>query len=209
MNFMDQSDCFEEVYDNLQTKEYEGDNRKITVMVNLKCWRRKPSKPEFAGMVPYFKKVTISFTKLAEYLFYGCTVRPALLEEGKTTGDYFVGQQCFFVDIDGTHNVLKSRDICKEYGIDANLIYPTFHYKPSNPRHRIVFIAPEIIRDAMLRDRIQNKLIEIFRADPSSRDRVRQFAGGEMLFYVDERARLDVNQLLGTDFEEGGEQLVA
>lgn len=209
MNFMDQRDCFEEVYDNLQTEVYEGDDRKITVMVNLKCWRSKPSKKEFAGMVPFFKTMTITFGKLEKYLIYGCTMRPAILQEGKTTSEYFEGQQCFFVDIDGTHTVQKSIDICREQGIQPNIIYPTFRYKPSDPHHRIVFIAPAIIGDPVMRDRIQNKLIEIFHSDPNSRDRVRQFAGGMTLFWADERPRLDVSQLLGTDFEEGGEKLVA
>lgn len=202
-------DLFQEVYDNVNIEDNTEDDRKITLMVNLTCWRQKPQKREFAMMVPFFRSMTITFGKLEKYLVYGCTMRPAILQAGKTTSEYFEGQQCFFVDVDGTHTVQRSIDICQEYGIQPNIIYPTFRYKPSDQRHRLVFIAPSIIRNADLRDTIQAKLIEIFRSDPNSRDRARQFCGGKILFWADERSRLDVSQLLGTDFEEGDEKLVA
>lgn len=202
---MNCDDFYEDVYNNIDIE----DDRKITLAVNLKCWTRKPKKEEFAGMVPFFKKMTITFTRLEEYIVYGCTIRPAILEEGKTKSQYFVGQQCFFVDVDGTHTVQKSLDICRELDMKPNLIYPTFNFKPSNPRHRIVFIAPNVIYDADLRDRVQNKLIDIFHSDPNSRDRVRQFAGGKIILWPDERARLDIDKLLELDVEKGGEKHAA
>lgn len=120
MDLADYNDFYDEVYDNINIEDREEDERKITLMVNVKCWRVKPDKKEFAGMVPFFKKMTVAFTRLQEYLVYGCTVRPAILEKGKTTGEYFVGQQCYFVDIDGTHTVQRSLDICREYGMRPN-----------------------------------------------------------------------------------------
>lgn len=173
---------------------------KVTVMLDDRFFSEKPEGKEIPGIVSRLKTQEITIPELALRLNCGYSCRPGLLVGG--VGDAsWVGQQCFFLDIDESITVDDALEICIKRKIVPNIIYPSFHYKPDAQRFRMVFIADKVIENAEVRDEAQKELIRLFSCDERTSARSRLFFGGNILFWQDNQARFNVENFL-----EGGER---
>ncbi len=194
-------------FDEFMDSEFPNDE--ITLMLHWKSWKQKPTSEDFKKMSYKMTTQTVTFNQLVQFITFGRTCRPAILAEGGASDKDFLGQQAFFIDVDGTRTVAQSIAICKRRGIVPNIIYPSFNFGPTHQKHRLVFIAPDIIRDVELRKQIQKELSDIFLADPMTIPPHTMFAGGQTYFWADDIARLDINELLSKGSAKGGENHVA
>ena len=195
-------DFMDEAIDN---EPLENDGGRFSVMLHHTSFAYKPGGKEVASMIKGFKTQRITVNQLAYLLACGRTCRSGILENGGKAENWQF-QQCFFVDVDGTKTVPEALKICRKLDLIPNIVYPSFRYTPDNQRFRIVFVASEIIRDGALRDRVQQRLIEIFDSDPKTKDRARIFFGGETYFWVDDTARMDVAALFRQEWGVSGLQ---
>jgi hypothetical protein len=165
-------------------------------MLDNRAYADKPNDQETRLAVKQVSTQSISIPQLAQKLALGFSCRPGLLEGGSSDSNW-VGQQCFFLDIDShVMTVREALDLAKAKGIAPNIVYPSSRFKPSDQRFHMAFVADEIIRDAKLRDKIQQQLMKLYRCDPRTGNRSRIFYGGQALFWVDDQSRLQIPKIL-------------
>lgn len=180
----------------VKTLNKSTDSQKmIQVMMDHQFYDHKPKDDEIKSIVQNLQTCSVTIRELAQYCGCGYSWCPGILEDGKRAIDW-VGQQCFALDIDGTISVEKAKELSKRNGLVPNIMYPSFNYSPNQPKFRMVFVAPEIIREKEIRDRVQERLQLLYYADPVCNNANRIFFGGYVQFSVDSKARLDIKGLL-------------
>ena len=182
--------------------DFTEEENTVRVMLDNQYYSCKPVN-ETRYIVPRLKSADITIDQLARKLSGGYSCRPGLLVGG-CKAENWTGQQCFFLDVDkeSCMTVQIALEISEGEDIVPNIIYPSFRFTHSCQRFRMVFVAPEIIRDREVRDRIQRKLMYIFHCDKRTFARERIFFGGNACFWVDCEARLNVRKFLGGNANE-------
>ena len=171
-------------------------NDEIAIMLDNRAYSDKPNNQETRLAVRQVSAQSISIPRLAQKLALGFSCRPGLLEGGNSDPNW-IGQQCFFLDIDSHSMAVRDAlNLARANGIAPNIVYPSSRFKPSDQRFHMAFVADEIIRDAELRDRIQRRLMKLYRCDPRTDNRSRIFYGGQALFWVDDQSRLQIPKIL-------------
>lgn len=171
-------------------------NDEIAIMLDKRAYAEKPNGKETELAVSQMSSQSTSIPRLAQKLALGFSCRPGLLEGGSSDSNW-VGQQCFFLDIDSHAMAVRDAlNLAIANGIAPNIIYPSSHFKPSDQRFHMAFVAEKIIRDVELRERIQWWLMKLFRCDPRTHNRCRIFYGGQVLFWVDDQSRLQISKIL-------------
>lgn len=181
----------------------EASNCDIRIMEDSISFHKKPDKNDISRIVKRLRDTVDTVDGIARKAAYGRTFRPGILFGGTST-EYWICQQCFFVDVEHSYTVSQGIAICKRAGMVPNIIYSTFHYRPSDQRYCIVFVTPEPIFDVKLRDAIQDALFHLFHSDPQTNSRERMFLGGRLVFWEDKTARLDVQKLLRVEVNPYG-----
>lgn len=166
----------------------------VSVMMDDLYYSSKPDE-ELKFIVPRLKTTELTVTQLTQMVCMGYTCRPGLLSGGCKEINW-VEQQCFFLDIDTGRKVSEAIRQAEKIGIIPNIIYPSYHYTPSAQRYRMVFIAQEAIRNGIVRDKVQQKLMKIFGCDNRTAARNRVYFGGNACFWEDNDARFDTDAFL-------------
>lgn len=92
-------------------------NDEIAIMLDNRAYADKPNDQETRLAVKQVSTQSISIPQLAQKLALGFSCRPGLLE-GRSSDSNWVGQQCFFLDIDShVMTVREALDLAKAKGI--------------------------------------------------------------------------------------------
>lgn len=150
----------------------------------------------------YSPPVEVTLLELIGKIQEGKAVSPTVMKGTKAKD--FVEQQLFMVDIDNKKTdipiltVEKAISICKKNHLPLAFYYYSFSHTDKIPKFRLVFVMNEVITDAIIRDTIAQRLIDLFeQADTSCRNADRVFFGtNKEARILDLKARITVDNIL-------------
>jgi len=148
----------------------------------------KPTKEEVRIVSNSLVKVVdVSVDQLASMMKLGYSWSAGVFNGTRSNANW-VQQQAFALDFDSgvTPEEITSRFI--KFGIEPNIIYPSFSDTPELRKFRVVLVLDSVISDIKTRDYIQKGLMKLIGdADPSCKDAARLYFGGtnSMIFNND------------------------
>jgi hypothetical protein len=183
------------------------DDEKIRLHIDIKGYKDKKAVKKDFGTIKVRLQgksppVEAKIEEIAEKIQEGKTISPAVMKG--TEAKDFEEQQLFMVDIDNKNTyipILQVEDaisICEKNGLQVAFYYYTFSHTEKIPKFRLAFVMNEVIKDAILRDTIMRKLIELFeQADTSCKHACSIFLGtNKEVVICDLKARITVDNLL-------------
>mgnify|MGYP003282204191 CR=1 FL=1 len=169
---------------------------KIKVMYFNKCYKEKPTGAgEIALIQKSLKQTEISISELAEGLAKGCTFKPAYLKGTKSSD--WSQQQLFALDFDEGTTIMEELQRCKTLNLIPVFGYTSFSHTENHHKFRLVFCTEDVITDLVLRNQIQESLMQAFPSvDQKCKDPSRLFFGGKSLICQNYNARIQPDLLL-------------
>lgn len=175
----------------------------VEVVLDDESFDRKPSMAMCKTIkwrlkdVKYHKKLTV---EEVGYLYsHGHTIYPSVFNGQSVSGEDWIHQQLFILDIDHELSMANAYKRLSEYKITPCFMYHTYSNAPELEKFRIVFCCKDCITDGDLRDRIQLILMALVpECDPRCHDKARIFYGGNegRVYYADYEARFDPEDLI-------------
>ena len=169
---------------------------KIKVMYFNKCYKEKPTGAgEIVLIQKSLKQTEISLSELAEGLAKGCTFKPAYLKGTKSSD--WSQQQLFALDFDEGTTIMEELQRCKTLNLIPVFGYTSFSHTENHHKFRLVFCTEDVITDLVLRNQIQESLMQAFPSvDQKCKDPSRLFFGGKSLICQNYNARIQPDLLL-------------
>lgn len=140
-----------------------------------------------------FKTVTTTIDDLIAAIEDGKSIRPGIIEDNGSSSQEWIEQQLIFIDVDD-RTIKQSLDVCNQLNIKPMLMYKSFGYSEDKQKHRLVFRLDKPITDPMVIWKLNNKLIEAFKADSRCSNHSRIYYGtNHKAFNIDKEATIDLN----------------
>ena len=167
-------------------------NNKVTLNISRTHNKVKPTGegvPEYlVGKIQNELKIgkeTIDINELINEIAQGATIKAAAMNGGSNVD--WESQQVFCIDIDNDNDYVTKNGMltpvkafgrCDAIGIRPTFIYETFSSKAEHPKFRLMFITPEPVTDARIRNSIQIALMNVFpECDIKCKDFARVYFG--------------------------------
>lgn len=141
-------------------------------------------------------KETYNIAELADIVGNkGCSFLPAIMN-GRRKEEFFIEQQVFGLDFDGTITVEELMERSAEAGIYPAFIYKTLNYREDDKRIRAIYVNDCVFSSNISATVVRHLLLYLFpEADKQCKDAARFFLGGKELIYLDETAKINVMDL--------------